>query len=661
MNILLRSVFIGDKADHPELAYRNFLALRDSGLVFDVAEDGAIWTYVQDFGLQHNHSPDIATLRTHFQTINELTVHDRLEQLQPHQPLYKGDFEVRLNKRAEERRTHLVQDLLRDCGTITTSGLEIKEGKKKRILHGPIDAIQHMLNMSHDIIVPVGGARLSGEVTSDTEDFLREYETRKADPLAGIGQFTGIAQLDDAMTGAKKYELWTHAAFTSHGKCVAGDTEIFSVSDDKTYTVKELFDLQFLPTVYTLDENDWCTRTASVSHVFENGVKQLYKIKTSSGREIRVTDNHPFRRATGWVECKDLRVGHDIARPSVREWLGENIPDVTGSVMWDRIESITPDGVEMTYDLTVPGTHNFVANGLFVHNSLFQFNWVYNQAIFFGHSSVIFSLEMPYHQVRRILISMHSMHERFRDVRMKLGLQKDRNVDTGLPYKKLRSAILSPEEEIFMRQYVLPDLDGKPTVPPHPADPVGGYGKIHIEVADPQKADFTLADARHRAELIYQQSPFQSIFIDHLGLMAPRQWVSSATDRMNEIFRDAKRMAMAFNRGQGMAVIALYQINREGFKAAEKAGGNYNLTHLSQASEAEKSSDVVTATWLGDEMRKENKIRFQCLKARDDGFFDPFTARIEWPYRRLMTDTGYEMVPDDQELVAQQIEAASHL
>jgi replicative DNA helicase len=42
------------------------------------------------------------------------------------------------------------------------------------------------------------------------------------------------------------------------------------------------------------------------------------------------------------------------------------------NVYWDRIASITPDGVEEVFDLTVPGPHNFVANDIVVHNSIEQ-------------------------------------------------------------------------------------------------------------------------------------------------------------------------------------------------------------------------------------------------------------------------------------------------
>ena len=39
---------------------------------------------------------------------------------------------------------------------------------------------------------------------------------------------------------------------------------------------------------------------------------------------------------------------------------------------WDRILSITHDGEEEVFDATVVGSHNFIANGVTVHNSIEQ-------------------------------------------------------------------------------------------------------------------------------------------------------------------------------------------------------------------------------------------------------------------------------------------------
>jgi replicative DNA helicase len=44
----------------------------------------------------------------------------------------------------------------------------------------------------------------------------------------------------------------------------------------------------------------------------------------------------------------------------------------TNDVYWDAIVEITSIGTQDVYDGTVPGTNNFVAQGISVHNSLEQ-------------------------------------------------------------------------------------------------------------------------------------------------------------------------------------------------------------------------------------------------------------------------------------------------
>jgi replicative DNA helicase len=41
-------------------------------------------------------------------------------------------------------------------------------------------------------------------------------------------------------------------------------------------------------------------------------------------------------------------------------------------VFWDEVTSIEPVGPVEVFDATVMGTHNFVANGIVVHNSIEQ-------------------------------------------------------------------------------------------------------------------------------------------------------------------------------------------------------------------------------------------------------------------------------------------------
>ena len=49
------------------------------------------------------------------------------------------------------------------------------------------------------------------------------------------------------------------------------------------------------------------------------------------------------------------------------------------------------------------------------------------------------------------------------------------------------------------------------------------------------------------------------------------------------------------------------------------------------------SGDIVTAGWIDEELVAQNRVQFQCLKARDNKPFDTFISRVEWPCRRIIT------------------------
>ena len=44
----------------------------------------------------------------------------------------------------------------------------------------------------------------------------------------------------------------------------------------------------------------------------------------------------------------------------------------TNDVFWDEITAVESIGEQPVYDATVTGTHNFVANGISLHNSIEQ-------------------------------------------------------------------------------------------------------------------------------------------------------------------------------------------------------------------------------------------------------------------------------------------------
>jgi replicative DNA helicase len=652
-------MMIAAPGDNQELFLRNYTEFCESGLAFDIPEDQVLWKYIKDFVQVHRHVPDAATLRDHFRLIMEDSVIQRLSTLEGLPSFDRGNFQVRLENRAKEHRSRQVAELLKDAATIHTTGIKVKRGREEVLLQGPTEAIRYILDKSHELVSPVIGQRLSGEITRDGVDFKDEYEQHKANPGGGFGQWSGLHQMDVAFNGAKKFELWIHAAFTGGMKCVAGDTEIWDLKTGSLRTVAEIYQSGDLPEVYSLNQTHCSFEKSPVFAMATSGIREILKVRTFSGRQIRVSGNHPFLTDSGWVDAEKLKFMDVVA-----------VTLDFDSYFWEMVSSVTPDGYEMTYDLSVPGNENFVANGFITHNSTLMKNWAYNQAVHYLHSSIIFSLEEPYIKVRRDIYSIHSSHMKFQDIRYKLGLQKNPTATVGLPRTHIRDGTLSewhPNAELFLNEYVIPDLNGTKVV--DGIDPNTGeewvhpskYGKIQVEVADPDKSDFTVADLRHRAELIYSKDPFKMIFVDHAGLMSPRKWVSSTTDRLNEVIRDLKRLAMNFNRGQGVAVIALFQINREGHKSAQKIKektktAKYELEHLSYANEAERSGDIITAGWTDDELRGLNRYQVMCLKSRDQQPFETFMARVEGPCMRLLTCPVTEQYPTQNEQIGADID-----
>jgi replicative DNA helicase len=90
--------------------------------------------------------------------------------------------------------------------------------------------------------------------------------------------------------------------------------------------------------------------------------------------ELGVTANQLERRRASNTRMRF----HLPPRRDVVEELGGLLDDpelkqiAAAEVYWDSVKSIDLEGVEEVYDMTVPGTHNFVANGIVLSNSIEQ-------------------------------------------------------------------------------------------------------------------------------------------------------------------------------------------------------------------------------------------------------------------------------------------------
>jgi thymidylate synthase ThyX len=170
----------------------------------------------------------------------------------------------------------------------------------------------------------------------------------------------------NSMTFFVSAPLFVFREFHRHrvGWCLAGDTAITVLDADGAatrVTVRDLHARRAAGRVRCYDEDTLAARSAAVVDVFTSGEKPLLRIVTGRGRTLRCSADHAVLTPAGWRKAGELVPGDQVTGA------GQG-PDADAEP--DTVTSVTGDGVEMTYDISVEGPwHNFLASGLVVHNS----------------------------------------------------------------------------------------------------------------------------------------------------------------------------------------------------------------------------------------------------------------------------------------------------
>jgi DNA polymerase-3 subunit gamma/tau len=102
---------------------------------------------------------------------------------------------------------------------------------------------------------------------------------------------------------------------------------------------------------------------------FNQGKRSTLTVKTHNS-VIRCTGNHLIRTEQGWLQAQDLSPAMKILSPvnEAGPLTGVNTQEPRWQTSFEIVESITAGKEEKVYDLEVEDNHNFVANGLLVHN-----------------------------------------------------------------------------------------------------------------------------------------------------------------------------------------------------------------------------------------------------------------------------------------------------
>ncbi len=228
-------------------------------------------------------------------------------------------------------------------------------------------------------------------------------------------------------------------------------------------------------------------------------------------------------------------------------------------LFWDTIVSVADAGEQEVYDLTIPETHNFVANDLVVHNSTFALCLAENAAIHHKSTVGLFSLEMSKEQLVDKLISSIG---RIDSWKLRNGKLNDDD------FRKLNEAYgILAEANIFIDD---------------------GAGQ-------------TVNEVRAKARRLQAEAGLDLIIIDYLQLMtAPGFGADNRVQEVSEISRSLKALAKELN----VPVIALSQLSRAVESRPDKRP---MLSDLRESGSIEQDADVVIFLYRDDYYNKEEQ------------------------------------------------------
>ena len=140
-------------------------------------------------------------------------------------------------------------------------------------------------------------------------DTVEKYFQRQG-AIGGLA--TGFVDFDKMTDGLHPGEMIIIAGRTSTGKCIAFDTRILD-KDGQIITAEQLY-FRKQAQILTLG-NNFKIHSTSPSEYIDDGVRSVWKIRTALGKEIEVTQEHPFLTVDGWQPLSKLVIGNHVAVP----------------------------------------------------------------------------------------------------------------------------------------------------------------------------------------------------------------------------------------------------------------------------------------------------------------------------------------------------------
>lgn len=248
-------------------------------------------------------------------------------------------------------------------------------------------------------------------------------------------------------------------------------------------------------------------------------------------------------------------------------------------------------------------------------------NYAYNNAFVYGKNIFYACLEMPYVQLRRQFFILHSAHGKFVAEWHAQDVKAGRpNPYLGLDYRKFRDGEYD-ELDYRRLRVVMQDF--------------AANAKGKMKIWRPRDAMPKMSEIRRAAETFHNKYGCDGIVLDYLGLISPTHRTNDYTTNINSVVTEGRWLALSFARGRTVPVLGLFQMNRQGLMRADKADGKYDFAAISYANQIEKDADVITYTYLNDQLRTDGRFYMGNLKNRDNAIFERMIGKILWQCKRM--------------------------
>ncbi|MBI2972464.1 MAG: replicative DNA helicase [Armatimonadetes bacterium] len=271
-----------------------------------------------------------------------------------------------------------------DSATISVIEMRAK-ARKLRAEHGLGLIVVDYLQMIQSYKRTENRTQEISEIARSLKSLAKELNI----PLIAVSQLSRAVEV----TGTRRPML-------SHlRECVTADTVVWDADTGRRQTVGQLAASPDWPRLLSLD-SDGRLVPVRPSAVFEKGENDVFEVRTSTGRRLKATRNHPVLTPDGWKKLESLKPGDQVAAArgvfAELDWPLAGSPQIRSQVpgviarseatkqspaiglvdvpaatdmFWDLIVEVSPKGRDLVFDLVMPGTHNFIANGLVAHNS----------------------------------------------------------------------------------------------------------------------------------------------------------------------------------------------------------------------------------------------------------------------------------------------------